>query len=35
MLSGKVSKFSSTFILCIFLILHQSQFVEFCEIIVS
>jgi hypothetical protein len=35
MLSGKVSKFSITSILCIFLILYQSQSAEFCEIVIA
>jgi hypothetical protein len=35
MLCRKVSKISITFILCIFLILHRVQSVEFCEIIAS
>jgi hypothetical protein len=34
MLSRKVSKFSITFILCIFLILHRVQSAGFCESVV-
>jgi hypothetical protein len=34
-LSGKVSKFSITSVLCVFLILYQSQSVEFCEIVIA